>query len=98
MALNGGASIPECVALARKHVPFWSETRIRNMLTDRSVDPLLRSYLWSYPAGDRLVRALADSASADMAEKVIRSSYQAPLTPSALSTLWPEGPTVGGDG
>lgn len=98
LALNDGVSIPECVALARKHVPFWSENRIGNMLTDRGADPLLRSYLWSYPAGIDWFVALADSAPPDTAEKVIRSSYQAPLTPAALSALWPEGPTVGGDG
>jgi hypothetical protein len=53
--------VEACAAHARARVPFWDEETIANELTDRGVDPLLRSYLWSYPAGlDRFV-ALAGS-------------------------------------
>lgn len=98
LALNDNTSIPECVSIALENVPFWSEARVGDMLTDRGADPLLRSYLWSYPAGiDWFVR-LADSATPGAAETVIRSAYKAPLTPAALSTLWTDGPTIGGDG
>lgn len=96
LAINDGVSVPDCVALARKYVPFWSEARIADMLSDRGADPLLRSYLWAYPAGiDWFVR-LADSASADTARSVLRSAYECPLTPGALTDLWPGGPAVGG--
>ncbi|MCY7341673.1 MAG: hypothetical protein LH603_07450 [Pseudonocardia sp.] len=98
IALNDGVSIPECVAMARSHVPFWSEARIGDMLTDRGADPLLRSYLWSYPAGIDWFVSLADLATPEMAENVIRTSYRAPLTPDGLSTLWPDGPAIGGAG
>lgn len=96
LALNSGTSISDCIALARAHVPFWSEGAIGDMLTDRGADPLLRSYLWAYPAGiDWFVR-LADSAPADTARGVILAAYRAPLTPGALAQIWPEGPPVGG--
>jgi len=96
LAINDGVSVPDCVALARKHVPFWSEAGIADMLSDRGADPLLRSYLWAYPAGiDWFVR-LADSATADTARSILRSAYQSPLAPGALADLWPDGPPVGG--
>lgn len=96
LAINSGAPIADCVALARRHAPFWSEGAIGDMLTDRSADPLLRSYLWAYPAGiDWFVR-LADSAPADTIRGVILAAYRAPLTPGGLAQIWPEGPPVGG--
>jgi hypothetical protein len=98
LAVNTSTSIPECVDLARSLVPFWSDAQIGSMLTDRGADPLLRSYLWSYPAGlDWFVR-LADEAPPETAREVFRAAYRSPLTPTALAGLWPEGPTVGGDG
>ncbi|WP_281689915.1 hypothetical protein [Pseudonocardia thermophila] len=97
LAINNGTGVPECVDLARSLVPFWSEAAIGDMLTDRSVDPLLRSYLWAYPAGiDWFVR-LADTAPLETSARVIRESYRAPLTPSALTQFWPGSPSFGGD-
>jgi len=98
LAVNTSTSIPECIDLARSLVPFWSDAQIGSMLTDRGADPLLRSYLWSYPAGlDWFVR-LADEAPHETAREVFRAAYRSPLAPTALAGLWPEGPTVGGDG
>ncbi len=51
IALGTGASIIQCADYARAHVPFWTDADIADFLTDRGADPLLRSYLWSYPAG-----------------------------------------------
>jgi hypothetical protein len=60
VAINAGVAINECAAHARLRVPFWSDAEISDVLSDRSADPLLRSYLWAYPAGiDWFVR-LAD--------------------------------------
>ncbi len=95
VAINSGASVQECVDIAQDRVPFWSARAIGDTLSDRSCDPLLRSYLWSYPAGiDWFVR-LADSAPRETSAHVIRASYQQPLTPSALTTLWPDSPVFG---
>ncbi len=97
LAVNRGMLIPDCIELARKLVPFWREETIGDMLTDRSVDPLLRSYLWSYPAGiDWFVR-LADDAAPRTAVEVIRQAYRVPLTPGQLTALWREGPAIGGE-
>jgi len=97
LAINDGISVSDCVAVARKYIPFWSDARIGDMLSDRGTDPLLRSYLWAYPAGiDWFVR-LADSAAPETARAVMQSAYQSPLTPGALCELWPDGPAIGGD-
>lgn len=94
LAINGGTSVLECVEIARAHVPFWSSSAIGDMLSDRAVDPLLRSYLWSYPAGiDWFVR-LADTASFEIRRRLIRESYRDPLTPAALSRIWQDGPVL----
>ncbi len=51
LAVNAGVDIAECAAHARARVPFWTDARISDQLSDRGADPLLRSYLWAYPAG-----------------------------------------------
>jgi hypothetical protein len=96
LAVNAGTPISDCIKLAKASVPFWREETIGNVLSDRGANPLLRSYLWAYPAGiDWFVR-LADNASQDTAMAVIRAAYRAPLTPAELAQLWPDGPTIGG--
>jgi hypothetical protein len=97
LAINNGVSIPDCLFLAKKHAPFWDEETIGKMLTDRSVDPLLRTYLWSYPAGIDWFIRLADEGQQETARTLISAAYQSPLTPDELSALWPEGPIIGGD-
>lgn len=97
LALNDGASILDCVAIARKLAPFWRPERIGDALSDRGVNPLLRSYLWSYPAGIDWFVNLADSAPKETVHTVLTTSYREPLTPGQLASLWPEGPSIGGD-
>ncbi|MGH3614935.1 MAG: hypothetical protein ACRDRK_20550 [Pseudonocardia sp.] len=96
LAVNSGTPISDCIELARSHVPFWSEGAIGDMLTDRGADPLLRSYLWAYPAGIDWFVSLADLAPTNTATAVIRAAYRAPLTPRELAQMWPNGPVVGG--
>lgn len=97
LAINSGHSADACVAHARARVPFWSDEDIANELTDRGADPLLRSYLWSYPAGLDWFVALADSAPQAIG-KVLHAAYRDPLTPADLTALWPAGPAIGGTG
>lgn len=98
LAINDGQSIQECVTMARSLAPFWSDETVSDVLTDRSANPLLRTYLWAYPAGiDWFVR-LADEGSEETIRKVLQTAYASPLTPTELVSLWPEGPAVGGDG
>jgi hypothetical protein len=97
LAVNTGTPVSDCVALAQASAPFWTDEVIGNLLADRSVNPLLRSYLWAYPAGiDWFVR-LADDAPGATGTAVIQAAYRAPLTPDDLSQLWPDGPTIGGN-
>jgi hypothetical protein len=97
LAINDGMGVKECVRHARVRVPFWSDERMADVLSDRSVDPLLRSYLWSYPAGIDWFSRLRDSAPTETASAVLRAAYRDPLTPADLMALWPAGPTVGGE-
>ncbi len=97
-AINAGVSVPDCAAHARARVPFWDDAQIADILTDRGADPLLRSYLWSYPAGIDWFVTLADTADTTTAGKVLHAAYQRPLTPTDLADLWPAGPPVGGPG
>jgi hypothetical protein len=97
LAVNNGASIPECVMLATEHVPFWRPAGIGDALSDRGADPLLRSYLWAYPAGIDWFVSLADNASADRGQAIVRATYRSPFTPDELADLWQAGPTIGGN-
>lgn len=97
LAVNAGTPVGECAAQIRQRIPFWDDARIGDALTDRSVNPLLRSYLWSYPAGLdwfwHLTQADPGTISA-----VFQAAYREPLSPSDLANLWPEGPAFGGPG
>jgi len=97
LAINAGASIDECAHHARKRVPFWTDDSIADALSDRSVDPQLRSYLWSYPAGLDWFVALA-AADATVIREVLHAAFREPLTPAQLAALWPAGPPIGGPG
>ncbi len=97
IAVNSGSPIENCAAHARRRVPFWTDEVIADLLTDRGANPLLRSYLWAYPAGLDWFTALAD-AHASVAPEVLRAAYREPLTPDDLAALWPAGPPIGGTG
>jgi hypothetical protein len=97
LAVNSGADIEQCVLHARTRVPFWGEKEIADALTNRGVDPLLRTYLWSYPAGLDWFVALA-GASCAVTSEVLHAAYRDPLTPDDLTAIWPEGPPIGGSG
>ncbi|MFV2022942.1 hypothetical protein [Micromonospora sp. LOL_023] len=98
LAINDGVSVADCVTWARARVPFWTEEEIGNALTDRSVDPQLRSYLWAYPAGIDWFVALADRGGTDVGAAVLRAAYRGPSAPAGLAALWPAGPAIGGPG
>ncbi|CAM5240348.1 hypothetical protein SALBM311S_10808 [Streptomyces alboniger] len=97
VSINSGASVEECAAHAAARVPFWGDAEIADMLADRGADPLLRSYLWAYPAGLEWFAALAEAPPATAAN-VLREAYRRPLHPADLADLWPEGPLIGGPG
>ena len=97
LAINTGATIEQCAEHARSRVPFWTDATIADLLADRGANPLLRSYLWSYPAGLDWFAALADQA-ATVAPNVLHAAYREPLTPDDLAALWPAGPPIGGPG
>jgi len=97
LAINAGQSVEECVDHAHRRVPWWTDEDIADELTDRGTNLMLRSYLWSYPAGIDWFVALID-ASPDAARKVLHEAYRAPLTPAQLTALWPAGPRIGGPG
>ena len=90
IAINTGATIEDCAEHARAQVPFWTDATIADLLADRGANPLLRSYLWSYPAGLDWFTALTDRA-ATVAPEVLRAAYREPLTPDDLAALWPTG-------
>jgi hypothetical protein len=92
---NTGTSVEDCCAYAKGRVPFWTDQEIKGLIENQTADSLLRSYLWSYPAGmDWFVRL--SEATPDKGAAVIRAAYRQPLTTRQLRDLWPEGPPVGG--
>jgi hypothetical protein len=97
LAINTGVSAATCAAWARARVPFWSDTTIADHLADCGTDQLLRSYLWSYPAGLDWFVALAE-APGTVATEVLHAAYRDPLTPTDLAAHWPTGPAIGGGG
>lgn len=78
--------------------PWWPESDIANELSDRGTDPMLRTYLWSYPAGADWFINLVDNADPAITAAVLQLAYQHPLTPHDLSDLWPAGHQIGGPG
>jgi hypothetical protein len=96
LLVNGGSSIRDCVEHARIRVPFWGDEAISDILSDRSTNPLLRSYLWAYPAGIDWFVALADLADEKTTSSILRLAYREPLTPDDLTRAWPDGPSIGG--
>ncbi|TLG13919.1 hypothetical protein FEK35_09075 [Nocardia cyriacigeorgica] len=97
LAINAGMPVEACAARAQSRIPWWTDGYIADLLTDRSTNPQLRTYMWAYAAGIDWFVNLADSAS-PAAETVLFHSYRSPLTPAELQQLWPEGPTIGGPG
>ncbi|WP_227999085.1 hypothetical protein [Nocardia australiensis] len=97
IALNAGTSVEECARHARSRVPWWKDSQIAGLLADRSTDPQLRTYMWAYAAGIDWFTNLADSEASPI-RQVLQAGYRAPLTPTDLEELWPEGPAVGGPG
>jgi hypothetical protein len=97
LAVNSGATVRECAEHAHARVPFWTDGDIADVLTDRGANPLLRSYLWAYPAGLDWFAALA-TADCTVLREVLHAAYRDPLTPADLAALWPDGPPVGGPG
>jgi hypothetical protein len=83
------------VWLAKSRVPYWTDEYIADLLADRSVNPQLRSYMWSYCAGIDWFASLAEAGGSVVAE-VLKAAYLSPLTPEDLESLWPAGPGVGG--
>jgi hypothetical protein len=96
LALNRGDSISDCIAAAKRKVPFWSDERIGDILCDRSVNPLFRSYMWSYPAGIDWFLRLSEARDTQLESSILTAAYRTPLTPADLEALWPSGPQVGG--
>ncbi|TDD75426.1 hypothetical protein E1298_31600 [Actinomadura rubrisoli] len=96
LGLEDGVPLRELADHARKRVPWWKESTIADLLTDRG-HPQLRTYLWSYPAGIDWFVHLAE-ADPGTGRKVLQAAYSAPLTPADLASLWPDGPPIGGPG
>ncbi|OLE30899.1 MAG: hypothetical protein AUG44_00110 [Actinobacteria bacterium 13_1_20CM_3_71_11] len=97
VAINSGASVADCVRHGRARVPYWRDELIGDALSDAGTNPLLRSYLWSYPAGvDWFVRLAETDPAA--APAVLRAAYREPLAPADLAAFAPDGPPIGGPG
>jgi hypothetical protein len=94
--INTGATVAECRDLLHVHAPFVAPEAVERELRDRSRNPRLRTYLWSYPAGiDWFVNLLEQRP--ELLPEVVRAAYERPLGPSALHQLWPQGPRIGGN-
>ena len=95
LAINRGTAIEQCVADARALVPHWGDHEIADALADRGADPLLRSYLWAYPAGVDRFATVADTATPDTIRTLMHAAYRDPLTPTELSRYAPTACPIG---
>lgn len=87
LAINAGTPAQDCAATLRPLAPWWTDNDLADDLADRGANPLLRSYLWSYPAGIDWFTNLADTATQTTISAVLQAAYQNPLTPTELATL-----------
>jgi hypothetical protein len=88
LLINTGSIAAEAAQHARARIPWWTSHEIANELADRGTDPMLRTYLWSYPAGTDWFINLADTADQHTIQQVFRAAYADPLTPVDLNVLW----------
>jgi hypothetical protein len=86
LMVNAGASVNECLERAIGRAPYLSAKDIEREIRDRSRDPRLRSYLWSYPAGVDWFMNLWEQEDKLLPE-VLRAAYQRPLSPSELDNF-----------
>ncbi|MBA8955699.1 hypothetical protein ACFQU9_35845 [Actinomadura namibiensis] len=93
--INAGTPVLDVAGRMRAAVPWWGDDRVAAQLADRGANPLLRSYLWAYPAGVDWFVSLAEKGG-EATGNVLRTAYREPLTPAGLAALWPEGPRIGG--
>jgi hypothetical protein len=99
IALNAGSSIATCVEHAHRRVPWWRNEEIGDSLADRGTNsPLLRTYLWAYPAGCDWFINLAEKTTATFAQEIINAAYFQPLSVRELQERWKAGPPIGGEG
>ncbi len=96
LAINTGSSVEECAEHAKRRIPWWTDGVIGDVLADRSTDPLLRSYLWAYPAGQDWFTHLS-ATDPEVWRPILRAAYRAPLTTNDLRALWPDGPLIGSE-
>jgi hypothetical protein len=89
LAINRGTAIEQCAADVRNLVPHWGDDEIADALADRGADPLLRSYLWAYPAGVDWFATVADTATPDTIRALMHAAYRDPLTPTDLARYAP---------
>lgn len=88
LAVNAGVSVRDCRDNAISRAPHLSSLDIARELGDRSRDPRLRSYLWSYPAGvDWFVNLWEQHAR--LLSEVCRAAYQSPLSAGRLFEFTP---------
>lgn len=96
LAINNGVHAEDCIARTRARVPFWTDSMLESATADRSNNPQLRSYLWSYSAGIDWFASLTH-APAEVISEVLHAAYRAPLSPRGLRELWASGPPIGGN-
>jgi hypothetical protein len=85
LAINQGQSIEACVEQANNRIPFWENDALADAFTDRTTNPQLRTYLWSYPAGIDWFVHLSEAG--EDPRRVMAAAYQQPLTPLDLVEL-----------
>jgi hypothetical protein len=95
IAINDGRSVEDCIALARSRAPFLKPDGLADVLSDRSNNPQLRSYLWAYPAGIDWFVSLAEHGG-EPATAILHRAYGEPLSPIDLEEAWLNGPRIGG--
>lgn len=95
LEINMGISVRNCRSRSIQRLPYISDKELEREARDRTLNPRLRSYLWSYPAGVDWFMNLWELEST-LVPEVFGAAYQRPLSASDLNQLWPGGPAISG--
>ena len=69
----------------QQQLPWLNEEEAHRAVTDRSRDPLLRTYLWSYPIGFDFFVRVWEKSGPDTVSQIVRMAYRQPIDAGDLA-------------
>jgi len=85
LSIANGRPIEDVVAMFERSVPVTDRDRLVKNLADQALEPIMRTYMFSYPKGIELIHSL--SKQADGVSSFINRSITEPMTASEIQAL-----------